>query len=146
MWSRIAVVLIGLLLAACAHTEYKEFDGGSAFLEGKGGTKVVVDGMEFWDNGDPPRRYKVIGIIEDERPGGLVPMASLRSDMVSKAKAAGGDAVVQLSSDSQISGFINNGMTMGQYQRGAMTSMSTGFSAPMRKNVGKFAVVKYLDR
>jgi hypothetical protein len=64
-------------LAACATTEYKPYEAKDNLFEGKGGTKVVVDGMEIWDNGDPPRRFKVLDIIDDERPGGLIPMSQL---------------------------------------------------------------------
>ena len=64
--------------------------------QGVGGTKVIVEGMEFWDNGEPPRKYMVLGIIEDERPGGPISMANLKGDVVQKAKEVAGDAVIQL--------------------------------------------------
>ena len=48
------VVLTASLMAGCATTEYKSFEGKVNVFEGKGGTKVVIDGMELWDNGEPP--------------------------------------------------------------------------------------------
>jgi hypothetical protein len=44
-------------------------------VQGHGGTRKVVDGMDVWTHGDPPRPFKLLGIIEDERPGGMIPMA-----------------------------------------------------------------------
>lgn len=37
-----------LLLAGCATTEYKAFEGKGNVIDGQGGTKVVVDSMEIW--------------------------------------------------------------------------------------------------
>jgi hypothetical protein len=54
--------------------------------------------MDMWTNGDPPRRFRILGIIDDERPGGLIPMAELKHDIVKKAREHGGDAVILVSS------------------------------------------------
>ena len=59
-------VLVLSLVAGCATTEYKSFEAKDNVFEGKSGTKVVIDGMEFWDNGEPPRKFKVLGIIDDQ--------------------------------------------------------------------------------
>lgn len=66
----VVMVLASSLLAGCATTEYKAYEGKGNVIDGKGGTKVVVDGMEIWDNGEPPRKFKILG-IDDQRPGGL---------------------------------------------------------------------------
>lgn len=140
----ITVLAIAVTLG-CATTEYKTFEAKNNLFEGKGGTKVIVDGMEFWDNGDPPRRFKVIGIIDDQRPGAIIPMSQLRSDIVKKAQEAGGDAVVQLGNQSQIAGFYTNSSASG-YSYGNTANISgTATTIPMRRNVAKFAVIKYVD-
>jgi hypothetical protein len=38
-------------------------------VQGHGDTRKIVDGMDVWTHGDPPRPFQVLGIIEDERPG-----------------------------------------------------------------------------
>src|SRR5712692_1940434 len=81
-------VLMFSVVVGCATTEYKPYEAKNNVFEGKGGTKVIVDGMELWDNGDPPRKFKVLGIIDDQRPGGVIPMSQLRSDIVKKAREA----------------------------------------------------------
>lgn len=141
----LAAVAAIALLAGCANTEYKPFEAKNNMFEGKGGTKVVVDGMEFWDNGDPPRKFKVLGIIDDERPGGLIPMSQLRGDMVKKARESGGDAVVQLSSQSQIAGYYTSGSASAYAPRSSATAYGSSTTMPVRRNAAKFAVIKYLD-
>ncbi len=95
-------------MTGCATTEYKQFEGKETVFEGKGGAKVVVDGIEIWGNGDPPRKFKVLGIIDDNRPGELIPMAQLRGDMVKKAREARGDAIIQLNNQSQIASYYSS--------------------------------------
>lgn len=132
-----------LFLAGCATTEYKAFEGKFNVIDGQGGTKVVVDSMEIWDNGAPPRKFKVLGIIDDERPGGLIPMSQLRSDMVKKAREAGGDAIIQLNSQSQIAGYYTSG-SASAYGNSA-TAYGSSTTMPVRRNMAKYAVIKYLE-
>ncbi|UUZ63391.1 hypothetical protein LP417_28225 [Polaromonas sp. P1-6] len=141
----VTMLLAASLLAGCATTEYKAFEGKGNVIEGKGGTKVVVDGMEIWDNGEPPRKFKVLGIIDDERPGGLIPMSQLRSDMVKKAREAGGDAVVQLNSQSQIAGYYTSGSASAYAYGNSATAYGSSTTMPVRRNLAKFAVIKYVE-
>lgn len=138
-------ILTLTLLAGCATTEYKSFETKNNLFEGKGGTKVIVDGMEVWDNGDPPRRFKVMGVIDDERPGGIIPMSQLRSDIVKKAREAGGDAVVQLGNQSQIAGYYTSGSASAYSYGNTANAYGTSTTVPMRRNIAKFAVIKYVD-
>ncbi|HXM82052.1 MAG TPA: hypothetical protein VN929_08995 [Burkholderiales bacterium] len=141
----LAAVAAIALLVGCANTEYKPFEAKNNMFEGRGGTKVVVDGMEIWDNGDPPRKFKILGIIDDERHGGLIPMSQLRRDMVKKAREAGGDAVVQLNSQSQIAGYYTSGSASAYASGNSATAYGSSTTMPVRRNVAKFAVIKYLD-
>jgi hypothetical protein len=138
-------VIVLSLAAGCATTEYKSYESKDNVFEGKGGTKVVVDGMEFWDNGDPPRKFKVLGIIDDQRSGGIIPMSQLRSDMVKKAREVGGDAVVQLGNQSQIAGYYTSGSASAYSYGSSATSYGSSTTMPVRRNVAKFAVIKYVD-
>jgi hypothetical protein len=134
-----------LLLTACATTEYKVWEAKTNVLERHGGTKVMVNGMELWDNGDPPRKFTVLGIIDDARPAGPIPMARLRGDMVRRAREAGGDALIQLNSQSHIAGTYMMGSGTG-YAFGSMAmAQGSAVAVPLRRNVAKFAVIKYLD-
>jgi hypothetical protein len=69
---------------------------------------MVVDGFDVWTYGDPPRRYKVLGVIPDERPGGGPYFAPVNRDVVEMARAAGGDAVMYVPSWSDLRGFYTS--------------------------------------
>src|SRR5712692_3234901 len=138
-------VFLLLLVACCAHTDYKPFEAKDNVFEGKGGTKEIVDEMEFWENGEPPRKFKILGIIEDQRPGGLIPMSSLRSDIVEKAREVDGDAVIQIGSQSHITGFYNSGSASAYSYGRSTTAYGSSTTIPVRRNFAKFIVIKYLD-
>jgi len=141
----VVMVLAASLLAGCATTEYKAYEGKGNVIDGKGGTKVVVDSMEIWDNGEPPRKFKILGIIDDQRPGGLIPMAQLRGDMVKKAREAGGDAIIQLNSDSQIAGYYTSGSASAYAYGNSATAYGSSTTMPVRRNFARFAVIKYAE-
>ena len=63
----------------------------------------VVDGIDFWENGDSNRKYKIVGVIDESHKRGFLPgrFNRLFSDSGDResaiAKAAhkqGGDAVI----------------------------------------------------
>lgn len=147
MWYSAPLFLAGLFLVitGCATTEFKPFEAKINAFEGVGGTKIIVAGMEVWDNGEPPRKFSVLGIIEDERPGGPIPMSSLKSDIVQKAKEVGGDAVIQLNSNSQLVGVYSSGSTTANSYGRTTTAYGSSTAVPMRRNYSKFAVIKFLD-
>lgn len=95
-----AMVAAALLAgpAARAGTGFLTYDGWDSVQQGRGGEKKVVDGVDFWMAGSPPRRFKILGTIDGaRRKGGLVGMVSFSSPEGSVAKqtlAAGGDAVI----------------------------------------------------
>jgi hypothetical protein len=101
--------------------------------------------MKLWDNGDPPRKFKVLGIIDDERPGGIISMSQLRGDIVKKAREAGGDAVIQLGSKSQIASYYSSGAASAYAYGNSATAYGSSTTIPVRRNVAKFAVIKYVD-
>lgn len=141
----LATILVASFIAGCANTEYKAFEGKGNVIDGKGGTKIVVDGVEIWDNGEPPRKFKVLGIIEDERPGGLIPMSQLRGDMAKKAREAGGDAIIQLNSQSQIAGYYTSGSATANTHGNSANAYGSSTTTAVRRNVAKFAVIKYVE-
>jgi hypothetical protein len=141
------LLLTGFLLAVtgCATTEFKPFEAKVNNYEGKGGTKTIVEGMELWDNGDPPRTYKILGIIEDRRGSGIIPMASLHSDIVQKAREVGGDAVIHVSSQSHITGMYSTGSASAYGYGGGATAYGSSTTVPVGKAMSKFVVIKYLE-
>ena len=103
-----ALLVAALLLGGCSSTKFTEYHGAEVF-QGKGGGAVSnVDGIDFWEDGDADRKYKILGLIERSR-GQRVPFGRLFGSFSSSggsesaiAKAAhkkGGDAVIVLNGD-----------------------------------------------
>lgn len=127
---------------ACVTTEYKAFEGAQeAIIDGKGGSKVVVDGMEIWDDGEPPRKFKITGFIDDTRGVGWMDVSSLRGDMVEKAREVGGDAIIKLNAQSQLTKFYSaGGASVNVYG----SYVQTAYNSLHEKSVSKYAVIKYV--
>lgn len=145
--SKIAVASIAMLmlLGGCASTQFKAYEGRGNVIEGRGGTRVVVDGMDIWENGDPPRKFKVLGLIEDERPGGIIPMGQLQGDLVKKAREVGGQALIKINSQSQIMGYQTSGYASANTLGSSTRSTGTATTIAARKNFATFAVIQYLE-
>ena len=119
-----------VLLCGCSSAKFTEYHGSEVY-HGTGGTVRVVDGIDFWENGDSSRKYKVLGAI-DESPGHRLPIKLFSgsgdkdSAIAKAARERGGDAVIfvptgQEHSDSGQSGDGN------------------------QQRITKFVVVKYVE-
>ena len=93
-------------LAGCATVDFQPYEGKNNLYEGEGGTKVVVDGIDFWANGSPPRKYSIIGMVVSEIGSGVGDEAIIRSSVAGEVKKQGGDAAVQVNNNSSFAGVI----------------------------------------
>jgi hypothetical protein len=103
-----ALLVAALLLGGCSSTKFTEYHGSEVF-QGKGGGAVSnVHGIDFWEDGDADRKYKILGLIEHSR-GQRVPLGRLfrsfsssgdhESAIAKAARKKGGDAVIVLNGD-----------------------------------------------
>lgn len=126
------------LVGGCAQTNFQQYEGrgGPQVVEGVGGTKEVVNGYEIWDNGTPPRRYEVLGVVAVEDFDNVFGNQRIRSALAAQIKAAGGDAAIVMDSSGggQSTGLAFN--ARGQ----AMPMMAFG------KKQARWQIIKYLDR
>jgi hypothetical protein len=129
---------------ACTNTEFQSWEGRNSVVEGRGGTRKVVDGMDVWTYGDPPRRFQVLGVIEDSRPGGLIPMAQLKHDIVAKARQYGGDAVILVSSQSQLQGYYSTGSATAYGYGNYASAFGSSVTVPVTRRNSAYVVIKYL--
>ena len=134
------LLAVCILIAGCASTNYSTFEGGRV-IEGTGGTKKTVEGMDIWNNGSPPRKYKIVGIIDDVRRDALIQMSLQEKALVKKAREAGGDAILFLDSKSEVLGFSNSG---GAQIYGDNVNYQ-GSSTAIRNKITKVAVIKFVD-
>lgn len=88
--------LLTFLLSSCAQVDVSTYEGrgGDKIVEGQGGTKRIDDGIEIWDSGDPPHRYKVIGIATIADFDNVFGRARIERAVVEQAKAAGANGAV----------------------------------------------------
>jgi hypothetical protein len=121
----LAGISASMLLAACATTSFQEYQGPD-IIHGKGGTVRKADGIDFWDNGEPYRKYKILGVINDSRDYGKIASAFRDESIAKITRERGGDAVIVLSNSLEYSG-------VDYWTRGS------DFNRTM-----KFIVVKYL--
>jgi hypothetical protein len=126
-------------------TDYQAWEGRNSVIEGHGGTRKVVDGVDVWTNGDPPRKFQLLGIIDDQRPGGIIPMAEMKHDIAKKAREHGGDAIIIISSSSQLAGYYTATNVNTQFYGSSATSYGSSTTIPMTRHISKYAVIKYVD-
>jgi hypothetical protein len=136
--------------------EFQAYEGKNAVREGEGGTKKTVDGVDFWSDGAPPYRFKLIGFITDRRHKtglvGMISMSNLEGSIAEVAKKNGGDAVIQVSSEAETVGVVTNNYgtaqgtatTSGSTTNFNATGWSNGAAAKVQKQNSKFAVIKYM--
>ena len=126
-----------IALAGCASTNYQAYEGRTdQIIEGQGGTKEMIGSFEIWDNGNPPRRYKVLGVATVEDFDNVFGQQRLRTAIADQIKQTGGDAAIVQDgfSQGQTIGYAYN--TRGQMAFGGGTG---------RKQV-RYQIVKYMDR
>jgi len=152
-----AIIALVCTMNAAQAQEFLAYEGKNTHQEGEGGTKKVVDGIEFWADGAPPRQFKLLGYITDRRHKtgliGVASMSRLDSDVAKVARSNGGDAVILLSSGAEIVGTVGNSFggaqgsahSFGGTTTARGTGWSSGMSAAVQKNNSKYAVVKYVS-
>lgn len=124
------VLALALTLAACANIDFLPYEGKRNLYEGEGGTKVVVDNIDVWANGTPPRKYSIIGMIVIEVGSRKGDEAVIRSAVASEVKKRGGSAAIQVTNNSSFAGVLHT---------------APGFYTPTRDRKMQFAIVKYVE-
>jgi hypothetical protein len=154
----LACAIVAGVVGAVDAQEFLPYEGKNAIQEGDGGTKKVVDGIDFWADGAPPRQFKLLGYISDRRHKsgliGMMRMSGLEADVANVAKQNGGDAVILVVSEAETVGTVGGsyGQAQGNANRvGGNTTFhgsgwSSGASSAVQKQQSKYAVVKYVER
>jgi hypothetical protein len=80
---------------AQAKIDFAAYEGPPRIEQGEGGTKITKNGIDYWTTGTPPRRYQIIGFVQDRRDEFWDGGQAIGSPKIAKkVKAAGGDAVI----------------------------------------------------
>jgi hypothetical protein len=129
-----------------AGTEFLPYEGKNTVQEGQGGTRKTVNGVDFWEDGAPPRRFQILGTITDRRrSNGLFShVGALEGDLVKLIKAQGGDAAIRSESQNEVIGVqgTSNGFAWGN--RNWASGFGGSYAAPVTVLNTRWTVVKYL--
>src|SRR4029077_15922756 len=112
-----------LLVASCS-TDYQSMESRAPVVrEGGYGTRKVVDGVDIWTSGEPPRKYQVLRVINDERLQAPFEMARYYHDIASKVKKSRGNGAIEVYGYSQITAIVSNSSTTSS---GTVTAYGAG--------------------
>lgn len=140
----IALAVLSLVIASpvSGKVRFQPYEGKNTVFDGQGGTRTEKDGVDFWTFGSPPRRFQVIGIITDRRGSGPLSGDAVGSPSVAKkVKEAGGDAVIMMHRDSQVTGVVTGSQATGYGNQ----VVGSGWAVPVSKNLTTFVVIRYVD-
>lgn len=138
-----AVAAVALGLVGCSTAQYQPAAGKPQVAQGKGGLLRVQDGLEVWDADGPPRRYQVVGRIDDERTGGALERPAWGSNVAKLAREAGGHALIELRRDAQGAGYKLLGTGAATENQGPALGQAP--AVPLTRRAVAFLVIRYLD-
>jgi hypothetical protein len=142
------ILLFGHSIASAS--EFVAYEGRDAVQQGNGGEKKSVNGVDFWSNGAPPRKFKIIGYVTDSRLKsgliGMIRMSGRNSSIAKEAKKAGGDAVILTNSEAVSKEYISNTQTNTATTANTTQGQSSNatIAVPVEQQHTKYAVIKYL--
>ena len=126
--NRLVTLIVAACVAGCATATFQPYEGLNNHYEGTGGTKMVVDGVEIWANGAPPRKYSILGVVTSEVGAGFRSLDLIHAAVSKSTRERGGDAAIQINDNTSFAGVIRTAPGV--------------FVAANRREM-KFAVVKY---
>lgn len=94
LWKYLLVALACIGLAACIQAPIQRYEGRPEVRIGNGGAREVVDGVDIWTHGEPPRAYTNIAYTTVESPDGWIGNRMLLSRIAGRVREAGGDAAL----------------------------------------------------
>lgn len=90
---------------AQAGVKFAAYEGPDAIQTGAGGAKIAKDGVDFWTQGTPPRRFQVLGFLTDSRNDKLFSGNAVGSSGLAKrVQKLGGNALIVTDQDSRYAG------------------------------------------
>lgn len=144
----ISAVFLVLFASSALALDFVGYEGKDSIKEGQGGSKKTVAGIDFWSDGLPPFKFKLLGYVTDRRHKsglfGMISMSSLETDVAEEAKKVGGDGVIIVGSEAETTGSV--GFAQGNMMQRSYGGQFSGFgsTAQVQKQNSKYAVVQYM--
>jgi len=132
-----AILIASAGTPVSARGQFTAYVGDSSIHQGTGGTNVSRDGVDFWTNGTPSRRFEIIGTLTDTRSGQLAAERAIGSSSLARtARALGGDGLILYDRRKRDGGYV------GLWTGGDTISLA---GARASSTTMSFVVVRYLD-
>lgn len=139
MLSIAAVLMVSAALPAAARGMFRPYDGDNARHTGNGGTSVARDGVEFWTDGTPARRFEILGTLTDTRAIGITGRDSVGSSSLARqARSLGGDGLIVANQRR-----TRNYGSVGVWSGGDSMPAVSGTHMPLMTTT--FVVVRYIE-
>lgn len=141
------ILLSGFALAGCAHVKqnFSAYEGKNSIQEGEGGTKEVFDGVEIWTSGAPPKKFKVLGVLTDQRRDQRFAAAGFGQSVAKKIREHGGDAAIVLDSESKFLGTYSSGSATAYSHGNSASAYGSGYGVAISDKITSLMVVKYIE-
>ena len=134
-------LIIICFFSSCISINYSNYRG-SEVLSGSGGSVFNKKGVDFWENGEPDQKYKIIGIIDYKANDAPIQNAKTNKKIAKKVLEVSGDAVILFNEEKENRGTFNKG----KINKGRNNSLNyNGNSINIIKKYRKYYVIKYVD-
>lgn len=133
-----------LAFAGCADTEFYSYSGSGVYM-GTGGASRNINGIDLWVTGTPPRKFRIIGYITDERLGAPIAMAGRDRGMATEAKRAGGDGLLLTGDQTNFMGSMTTGNASSFVTGNTLTTTGTATTLPIIQRQARYYVIKYVQ-
>ena len=133
-------LIILLLIVGCttnAKVTFTSYSNNEVF-EGEGGSMSVVDGVDFWNNGHPNRKYKIIGIIDYDGTGIAISNSKKDGKIVTTCKEFNCDGVILITEQKETK-TTTRSLIVAEKDTMIETQQVS------HRNILKYEVIKYLD-
>jgi hypothetical protein len=141
------------LAAACGYTQtrFSEWRSSNPYYEGNGGTVEHRNGIDIWTSGEPDRPFELLGVIDTAQSNAANYIAYFEraghdAEIINTAKENGGDAIVLLNKNSQITGYTTRSSAYAQAYGGQAYGSGRSTTQANTITTTQIAVVRYLTR
>lgn len=138
------IALAALALVVClpapasAKITFAVYEGPNAERVGQGGTKMTEKGIDWWTAGQPPRRFKILGILSDSRTNKPFRGEAIGSKAIAKKVIELGGSAVLIWNQSEAA--VGSVIVGSGNQYGGSASAKT-----ITRRATTLIVIRYLD-
>jgi hypothetical protein len=138
------LLAVPLLCPSCTTTDFQSWEGRNSVVEGHGGTRKVVDGMDVSDTRRSTETFPSVRHHRGRTTWWPYPHGAVEARHRQKARQNGGDAVIFVSSQSQLAGYYTAGSASAYSYGGYGSAFGSSTTVPITRRSSAYVVIKYL--